>query len=150
RLAANQIIRECGVAVQAGCGRDDGQGLLSGNAGKLCACGVGALRESKILLCDLEFVEEPIFENIYFVDVDLPPERCAVVADVANVQHRRWRDLSLQADVPGLHVSHPQVRIELIYSTSSDNGNRICRPIRLRSRRQRYIAEPDRSGRSEI
>src|ERR1700722_1313846 len=57
----------------------------------------------------------------------------ALVADIRKVEHRVLRDLSLDREIPGLHVADLVVRIEV--SRRTDQRNRCLVQVRNRWRR---------------
>src|SRR5262245_19174050 len=73
-----------------------------------------------------------------------------MVADVANVDHGGLAQLALKTHVPRLHVAHLQVGIELADAVAWVHRQRIDRPCRLGARRQRGIAEPNRTRSPEL
>src|SRR6185295_9147085 len=107
-------------------------------------------RGGEILLSDFEFVEESIFKNIGFVDIDLPPQIGSVVSDIADLENGVARQLALPPDVPTLHVSGFEVRAVIGNVVAGRNRQWIIRSGWWNARRQSRIAEKNRTRRPEI
>src|SRR5262245_738496 len=73
-----------------------------------------------------------------------------MVSDIAYVEHRRAADLTLETEVPRLHIAHPQLGIEVVHAVARTDWDRVRGSGRLGARRQSLIAQPNRAGRAEI
>src|SRR4029078_1997215 len=71
----------------------------------------GSNVNSKILLCVQKVAQEPILENINFVDVVSTPCVGRFVANVPDLNRRVLHDLALVSKIPLVHVRGAQIWI---------------------------------------
>ena len=70
----------------------------------------------QVLLCQLEFRQKSVFEDIYFVRIQLHPLVNAAVSLVSDFDDVALADFTLNAQVPGLHVGLVNVGIDAVHS----------------------------------
>src|ERR1035437_646345 len=87
----------------------------------------------------LELRQEAVFEDVYFVGIDVDPLVDGSIPAVADLKHSRGADRSLDAQVPGFGVGLLDVRIEAIDARAANE--RVIRLGRRRLIGQRFISE---------
>ncbi len=81
--------------------------------------------DGQVLLCLLELLQEPVLEDVHFVEVVLTPKLGAVVAGIADVDDGALVDFTLKADIPALDITGTQIRIETIQAAREACGDGI-------------------------
>ncbi len=66
----------------------------------------------QICLRQLEFIEEAIFDNVDFVQIELLPQFDAAIADITGFNDRVLVDFALHAETPRLDIAKLKIRIE--------------------------------------